>query len=498
MAWSSLPADGRVTSIEEKPKNPKSSFAVPGLYYYDPDVVRLAQSLKPSARGELEITDLNRLYLEAGKLHVEIIGRGTAWLDTGTHDSLLDAAEYVHVIENRQGLKIACLEEIAWRAGWIDDATLRERITVLGKSGYGVYLRHLLEHPAQVRRAAMRVSLISALHNNLACSREMFASLQHTLPRDDAIEIILIDDASSDGTVEWLHGLDDARVQARSTGGNVGFGAANNLAARSARGGILVLLNNDLVLQPGWFAPLVEGLDRCANPGLIGNLQFTVAGNQLDHRGVRFDLLKRPYHDRAPHPRHARQRVFALPCRHGGLLRSVAADLSGRWRLRRGISQRLRRHRPLPASGRTGPASLCGQPQRRAAPRQRSPRAVHPGIRQSCTVSLPLGLAAPRSATTGPCPQLPRAALAPSLAIQRPEAPAGIRAPDYRATLHPAGETPGRHDRLEASTMTPAAGMRQNGVGRKRGRTWKVLSVRSASATWPRGPDLHDQGQGRD
>jgi glucose-1-phosphate thymidylyltransferase len=141
--------DGRVISIEEKPKSPKSNYAVPGLYFFDSDVVKLARSLKPSARGELEITDLNRLYLEAGKLHVELLGRGTAWLDTGTHESLLDAAEFVHVIENRQGLKIACLEEIAWRQGWIDEAALRERITVLGKSSYGAYLRRLLEQGSQ-------------------------------------------------------------------------------------------------------------------------------------------------------------------------------------------------------------------------------------------------------------------------------------------------------------------------------------------------------------
>jgi glucose-1-phosphate thymidylyltransferase len=136
--------DGRVLSLEEKPEKPKSNFAVPGIYFYDGDVVALAKSLKPSKRGELEITDLNRLYLEAGSLHAEILGRGTAWLDTGTHDSLLEAAEFVHVIENRQGLKIACLEEIAWRQGWIDDARLEANIAKLGKSSYGLYLRGLL------------------------------------------------------------------------------------------------------------------------------------------------------------------------------------------------------------------------------------------------------------------------------------------------------------------------------------------------------------------
>lgn len=136
--------DGRVLSIEEKPANPKSNYAVPGLYYYDREVVSLARSLKPSKRGELEITDLNRLYLEAGKLRVELLGRGTAWLDTGTHDSLLDAAQFVNVIENRQGLKIACLEEIAYRAGWIDRSQLEAQIAKLGKSNYGAYLRRLL------------------------------------------------------------------------------------------------------------------------------------------------------------------------------------------------------------------------------------------------------------------------------------------------------------------------------------------------------------------
>lgn len=136
--------DGRVLSIEEKPAQPKSNYAVPGLYFYDRDVVALSRSLKPSKRGELEITDLNRLYLERGKLHVELFGRGTAWLDTGTHDSLVEAATFVHVLENRTGLKIACLEEIAYKQGWIDRAGLEANIKRLGKSSYGDYLRRLL------------------------------------------------------------------------------------------------------------------------------------------------------------------------------------------------------------------------------------------------------------------------------------------------------------------------------------------------------------------
>ena len=137
-------ADGRVLSIEEKPAQPKSNYAVPGLYFYDRDVVAHARALRPSPRGELEITDLNRRYLEAGRLHVELLGRGTAWLDTGTHDSLLDADQFVNVIENRQGLKIACLEEIAFDKGWIDRAQLAAQIERLGKSNYGAYLRRLL------------------------------------------------------------------------------------------------------------------------------------------------------------------------------------------------------------------------------------------------------------------------------------------------------------------------------------------------------------------
>ncbi len=136
---------GHAISLEEKPKQPKSNYAVPGLYFYDNMVVALARDLKPSLRGELEITDLNRRYLEAGTLHVEILGRGTAWLDTGTHASLLDASDFVRVIEDRQGLKIACLEEIAFRQGWIDRAGLERQIAALGKSAYGTYLRNLLQ-----------------------------------------------------------------------------------------------------------------------------------------------------------------------------------------------------------------------------------------------------------------------------------------------------------------------------------------------------------------
>lgn len=138
-------ADGRAVSLEEKPAQPRSNFAVPGLYFYDNDVVSIARNLTPSARGEYEITDVNRAYLEQGRLQVEVMRRGTAWLDTGTHDSLLDAGEYVRTIELRQGLKIGAPEEVAWRLGFLTDDELEERAVKLTKSGYGQYLLELLQ-----------------------------------------------------------------------------------------------------------------------------------------------------------------------------------------------------------------------------------------------------------------------------------------------------------------------------------------------------------------
>jgi glucose-1-phosphate thymidylyltransferase len=138
-------AKGKVLSLEEKPRQPKSHYAVTGLYFYDRQVVELAKNLKPSLRGELEITDLNRLYLEQGALNVEIMGRGYAWLDTGTHESLLDAGQFIATLENRQGLKVACPEEIAYRRRWIDDAQLERLAQPLTKNGYGQYLLRVLE-----------------------------------------------------------------------------------------------------------------------------------------------------------------------------------------------------------------------------------------------------------------------------------------------------------------------------------------------------------------
>ena len=138
-------AQGRVLSLEEKPRQPRSNYAVTGLYFYDSQVVELAKSIKPSARGELEITDLNRLYLDKGQLNVELMGRGYAWLDTGTHDSLLEAGQFIATLQQRQGLKVSCPEEIAFRQGWIDRAQLETLGQALAKNGYGQYLLQILK-----------------------------------------------------------------------------------------------------------------------------------------------------------------------------------------------------------------------------------------------------------------------------------------------------------------------------------------------------------------
>lgn len=140
-----LDKNGKVLSLEEKPKNPKSNYAATGLYFYDNNAIEIAKNLKPSARGELEITDVNIEYLKRGKLQTKTLGRGFAWLDTGTHNSLLDAGTFVQTIELRQGYKIACIEEIAFRNGWIDEKMLMRRADLLSKSGYGAYLKGVLE-----------------------------------------------------------------------------------------------------------------------------------------------------------------------------------------------------------------------------------------------------------------------------------------------------------------------------------------------------------------
>lgn len=142
-----IDADGKALDIEEKPAQPRSNYAVTGLYFYDSRVVEMAKNLKPSARGELEITDINRLYLDDGSLHVEVLGRGAAWLDTGTHDSLIQAGQFVQIIEQRQGLKICCPEEIAYNNGYIDRTQVGRLADQLGNSGYGDYLRSMLDDP---------------------------------------------------------------------------------------------------------------------------------------------------------------------------------------------------------------------------------------------------------------------------------------------------------------------------------------------------------------
>ena len=137
--------DFKAISIEEKPKNPKSNYAVTGLYFYDNSVIEMAKQIRPSERGELEITAINQLYLEQDRLKVELLGRGFAWLDTGTHESLMDASNFVYTIEKRQGLKVACLEEIAYRKGWVNKADLQELVKPLSKTGYGQYIQRLIE-----------------------------------------------------------------------------------------------------------------------------------------------------------------------------------------------------------------------------------------------------------------------------------------------------------------------------------------------------------------